>query len=236
MLCIKPTRCARYKELDGFLLIHNLLPSPPPRTRAAVVQVKDTLSFFTHTRTLSHPPTQMHEPLSICDDDFFFILVVFDHAIMSVAPYFLPMMIDLPPFFAVAVYATHTLHFWASASRVSSMHFNTCSNHTTAAAAASVTRQWHPLGHMMHLVMCVSYVFTRLFVFSRHRELHKQRLLLLLRTVLSSSIVHLLSALRLPDPPPPPRPSTFRSRPELLQPQPVELPPLLLPADGGVGT
>jgi len=202
------------------------------------VQVKQPLSFFTSTRILQHPPTQTHEPLSICDDDFFFILFVFDHAIMSVAPYFLPMMIDLPPFFAVAVFATHTLHFWASASRVSSMHIDTCSNHTASAAAAAVTRQWHPLGHMMHLVMCVSYVFTRLFVFSRHRELHKQRLRRLLRSVRSRCsvlLVNILSVLR-PNPPLPTRSSAFRSRPELLPPQASELPPLLLPADVGVST
>ena len=52
----------QYKELNGFLLAYELIPSAPPRVRPAVVAP--------------------HEPLSICEDEPFLFLWAIDHASM----------------------------------------------------------------------------------------------------------------------------------------------------------
>jgi len=67
----------QYRELNGFRLVHEFFPAAPARMRPAVVS--------------------KHEPLSICDDEFFSVLFVLDYAYTSVAPFFMPMIIELPP-------------------------------------------------------------------------------------------------------------------------------------------
>ena len=203
----------QYQEVNGFLLVHELFPTAPPRARAAVVS--------------------KHEPLSICDDEIFFVLAVFDHAVMSASPFFLPMIIELPwKYFAVS-FSVHTLHFWASAFRISNVYIDSCSNHPVSGSGAAIAKQWLPLGHMMHLVICVSYMFTTLFVVSRNREQNKKWVRLMLEEAAHSSRIHLEAAFRVNNAPKPRQAGTFWSRTEFLFSQP-EKPPLLLPANVGV--
>ena len=203
----------QYQEVNGFLLVHELFPAAPPRARAAVVS--------------------KHEPLSICDDEIFFVLAVFDHAIMSASPFFLPMIIELPwKYFAVS-FSVHTLHFWASAFRISNVYIDSCSNHPVSGSGAAIAKQCLPVVHMIHLMSCVGYVFTRLFVVSRNREQNKMWVRLMLEEAASSSRIHLEAAFRVNNAPKPRQAGTFWSRTEFLFSQP-EKPPLLLPANVGV--
>ena len=203
----------QYQEVNGFLLVHEFFPAAPPRVRAAVVS--------------------KHEPLSICDDEFFFVLFVFDHALMSVSPFFLPMMIELPPKYFAVSFSAHTLLFWASAFRISNVYIDTCGNHPMSVASVEIAKQWLPLGHMMHLVICVSYMFTRLFVSSRNREQNKKWVRLVLEEAVSSTRIHLEAAFRVNNTPKPRRAGTFWSRTEFMFLQQEE-PPLVLPANVGI--
>ena len=203
----------QYQEVNGFLLVHEFFPAAPPRVRAAVVS--------------------KHEPLSICDDEVFFVLFVFDHALMSVSPFFLWMMIELPPKFFAFSFSVHTLHFWASAFRISNVYIDTCSNHPMSVASVEIAKQCLPIGHMIHFMSFVGYMFTRLFVFSRNREQNKKWVRLVLEEAVSSTRIHLEAAFRVNNTPKPRRAGTFWSRTECMFLQQEE-PPLVLPANVGI--
>jgi hypothetical protein len=204
----------QYQEVNGFLLIHQFLPAAPPRVRQAVVSA--------------------HEALSICDDEFFFVLFVLDHAYMSAHPFFLPMIIELPPKYFAFFFSVYSLIFWSSSSHISDVYVRTCSNHPLAGTGAQFVKQFLPLGHMMHLVICVSYLFTRLFVVSRNREQNKIRVLLALHDAAATSKVHVEALFRLKSAHTvQPSRALFWSRTDLLRSQQKQA-PLLLPASIGI--
>ncbi len=203
----------QYRELNGFLLVHELLPAAPPRVRPAAVS--------------------MHEPLSICDDEFFFILFVTDYAYMSVTPFFLPMIIELPPKYFAFYFSVYASLFWSSACRVSNVYADSCANHPVSGVGAEFVKKFLPLGHMMHLVICVSYMFTRLFVFSRNREYNKKWVASALSIAVVTTKIHLEAIFCAKSPPAPRLTPVFWSRTDLLT-VPQTQSPLLLPADVGI--
>jgi len=143
------------------------------------------------------------------------------------------MIIELPwKYFAVS-FSVHTLHFWASAFRINNVYIDSCSNHPVSGSGATIAKQCLPVVHMIHLMSCVGYVFTRLFVVSRNREQNKMWVRLMLEEAASSSRIHLEAAFRLNNAPKLRQAGTFWSRTEFLFSQP-EKPPLLLPANVGV--
>jgi hypothetical protein len=203
----------QYREVNGFLLLHEYMPAAPPRQRSSVVPA--------------------HEALSVCDDEFFFVLYILDHAFMSVSPYFLPMIIELPQRYFAFTFSAHTLLFWASAVRISNVYVDSCTNHPYAGYGAEFAKRYIPLGHMMHLVICVSYLFTKLFVFSRNRERNKAWVVLALAEAASISRVHIEAIFRVNNTPTRIQTATFWSRTEFLS-LPPKQPPLLLPAAVGI--
>jgi hypothetical protein len=204
----------QYQELNGLLLVHEFLPVAPPRVRPAVVAA--------------------HQPLSICEDDFFFVVFVSDYAYMSVAPFFLPMIIELPPKYFAFYFSVYTLMFWSSAYRVSSVYVDSCTNHPMSGAGAEFVKKFLPLGHMMHVVICVSYMLTRLFVFSRNREYNKQWVSSALEIAAVTTRIHLEGIFcRAKFPSSPQLTGAFWSRVDLLA-IPQTQSPLLLPADVGI--
>jgi hypothetical protein len=204
----------QYQEVNGFLLIHQFLPAAPPRVRQAAVSV--------------------HEALSICDDELFFVLFVLDYAYMSVHPFFLPMIIELPPKCFAFFFSVYTLLFWSSSTHIGGVYVRTCSNHPLAGTGAQFVRQFLPLCHMMHLVMCVIYMFTRLFVVSRNREQHKICVMLALHDAAATSKVHLEALFRLKSThSAQPSRALFWSRTDLLCSQQKQA-PLLLPSSIGI--
>ena len=86
----------------------------------------------------------------------------------------------------------------------------------------------------MHLVICVSYLFTRVFVVSRNREQNKIRVLLALHDAAATSKVHLEAIFRLKSSHNvQPSRALFWSRTDLLCSQQKQA-PLLLPASIGI--
>jgi hypothetical protein len=203
----------RYREVNGFLWVHELFfKAPPWETTASVAAF---------------------EPLSICDDEFFFVLFVFDHALMMVSRYILPMMVDLPPKYFVVVFSVDTLLLWFSAFRISTIFIDTCSNHPESRASAAIAKLYLPLGCMMHLALFLLYIFTSLFFSSQKREQNKKWLNSFLRESLSTTRIHLEALLRINNSPKPRLAGTFWSRTEFLYSVPDET-PLLLPASVGL--
>jgi hypothetical protein len=105
----------QYHELNGLLLIHEFLPSAPPRARPAHVQP--------------------HEPLSICDDAMFFTLAMTDHASILMSNFMLWNFIELPPKYFAFSFSAHILHFWFSAHRVTAVYGEAC---TTSSPSINV--------------------------------------------------------------------------------------------------
>lgn len=158
----------QYQEVPGFLLIHDFSPAAPAIMSSAV-----------------------HVNLSVCDDEQFFVTFTYDHAVMSTSPFFLPMMIELPSTYFAAVFSFNTIIFWSSAFRVINLSINTCINHPEYGPAAEFIKQSLPLCHMMNLVTCVSYLFTRLFVVSRNREQNKLWVKSAIEEIITISNLHL---------------------------------------------
>jgi hypothetical protein len=202
----------RYREVNGFLLVHEFFYQAPSW------QTADAVSAY--------------EPLSICDDELFFVLFVFDHALMLMSRFILPMMIELPSIYFSVVVSLDTLLLWTSAFRISHIFSDTCSNHPASGASAAIAKLYLPLGLMMHLALFLIYIFTSLFISSRNREQNKKWVNSFLREALSTTRVHLEALLRA-NVSAKPRPSgNFWSRTELLYLKQDDT-PLLLPA--GVG-
>jgi hypothetical protein len=172
-------------------------------------------------------PVNPHRALSICDDKHFFILSVFDHAVLAASPFFLPMMIELPTAFFVATFSFNALLFWASSIRVGNVYIHSCPDHS------EFVKQCLPLGHMMNMVTCVSYIFTRLFVFSRNREHNKRWVQWAVAESITATTIQLRAIFRLSNTPQPRPPAAFWSRMEFFTSRQEER-PLLLPANVGV--
>jgi hypothetical protein len=203
----------QYREVNGFLWLHELLPAAPSRARGSVAS--------------------LHEPISICDDDFFFVAFVFDHALMMVARFILPMMFELPPRYFTGIVFAHAGLLWTSAFRLSNIYIHTCSNHPISGANAEVAKLYLPLGHMIHLACFQTHLLTALFVSSRNREQNKKLLNSLLASALSTTRIHLEAIFRVDNSPKPQQTGTFWSRTEFLYLQRKQ-PPLLLPAGVGI--
>jgi hypothetical protein len=206
-----------YREVNGFLLAHEFFPKS------------------LHSETAAGTP--MLDSFSICDDEFFYLYFVFDHALNMASRFILPMMIELPPvYFSITVIA-HTFLLWVSAFRISNVYIATCSNHPASAAGAAIAKLYLPLGHMIHLACFLTYIFTSLFISSRNREQNKKWTTSLLREAYSTTRVHLMFLLKYLlrwDDSPALRPTgTFWSRTEFLYSKKEE-PPLLLPAGVGI--
>ena len=203
----------RYREINGFLLVHEFFPRAPLSVRAAAVS--------------------MDEPLSICDDNFFYILFVIDHALMMVSRFILPMVIQLPLKFSSVIFSVHAFLSWASAVRIMNVYIDTCSNQPASAANAAIAKLYLPLGHMAHVGCFLPWIFTFLFVSSQNREQNKKWARLLLMEGISTIRIHLNAIFSRNAQPKPRQVGTFWSRTELLYSQ-QEKPPLLLPSSVGI--
>jgi len=203
----------RYREVNGFLWVHEFFPTAPPRARDSAASP--------------------HEPLSVCDDDYFFVAFVFDHATMMVSRFILPMMFELPPRYFTGIVCALAVLSWASAVRISNIYIHACSNHPISGANAEVAKLYLPLGHMIHLASFLLYMFTALFVSSRNREHNKKWLQSLIASALETTRIHLEAIFRAHDPPKLPQTGTFWSRTEFLYLQHKQQ-PLLLPAGVGI--
>jgi hypothetical protein len=203
----------RYRELNGFLWVYEFLVTAPSSASAA-----------------SH---QSFDSLSICDDNYFFVLFVLDHALVSVSRFVLPTMIELPPAYFSFTEIVRSVVLWSSAFRIGNIYINTCGNHPSSAANAEIAKLYLPLGHMIHLACFLVHLFTALFVSSRNREHNKKLVRSLLTEAFSTSKIH-LNALFFSNRDPKPRQSgTFWSRTEFLTSK-QEQPPLVLPAGVGI--
>jgi hypothetical protein len=199
----------QYQEVPGFLLIHDFFPAAPAIMSSAV-----------------------NVNLSVCDDEQFFVTFTYDHAVMSTSPFFLPMMIELPSTYFAAVFSFNTILFWSSAFRVINVSINTCINHPEYGPAAEFAKQSLPLCHMMNLVTCVSYLFTRLFVVSRNREQNKLWFKTAIEEIITISNVHLRYIFHANREPVFRQSAAFWSRTDFFSKK--EQPTLLLPANLGI--
>ena len=202
----------RYREVNGFLWVHEFFFKAPPW----------------HTTNSVSPA----EPLSICEDEFFSVFFVFDHALMMVSRYILPMMIELPLKYFSFIFSVDTLLLVVSAFRISNIFIDTCRNHPSSGASVTIAKLYLPLGLMMHVAFFLVYMFTSLFFTSRNREQNKKWLNSFLREALSTTRIHLEALFRVKKSPKPRLSGSFWSRTEFLFLKPEET-PLLLPA--GVG-
>jgi hypothetical protein len=203
----------QYLEVNGFLWVHELFPRAPPRTRGSVAS--------------------LHEPISICDDDVFFIAFVLDHAVLMMSRFVLPMMFELPPRYFAGIVSVHAGLLWASAFRITNIYIDTCSHHPVSGANAEVAKLYLPLGHMIHLACFETHLFTALFVSSRNREQNKRWVNSLITSAILTTRIHLEAIFRVENSPKPRPTGTFWSRTEFLY-QQQKQPPLLLPADVGI--
>ena len=201
----------RYQEVTGFLLIHDFFPSAPAIMSSAG-----------------------SEKMSVCDDEQFFVTFTYDHAVMSTSPFFLPMMIELPSTYFTVIFSFNTILFWSSAFRVINVSINTCINHPEHGPAAEFAKQSLPLCHMMNLVTCVSYLFTRLFVVSRNREQNKQCVKSAIEKIITISSVHLRAIFHLSSAPVSQPSAAFRSRTDFFSKKEQPISTLLLPANLGI--
>lgn len=210
----------QYQEINGFLLIHELLPSAPPRVRPAAVLP--------------------HEPLSICADNMFLSLFVFDHASMSFSNFVLWYYLELPRNFFVVSFSLHSFHFWASAYRITGIHAVACSAQPKSAHVHSfpdvetIQGMMQPVLHVLHLSCLVFYLLTKAFIKSPNRKENQKWVQSLLEEAVSSTKVHALALLRQSNhAPSPQRPASFCSRMEFLQ-SPGDAPAtFILPASVG---
>ena len=199
----------QYHELSGFLALHDLLPSPPPRARPSIVSP--------------------HEPLSICEDDIFFLLYAIDHTHMAASNFKLWTFIELPPNYFAVSFSLHIVHFWASAYRVASAYVSVCSRDAKHVSGTVLL----PLIHMVHIAACVTFMLAKFCMMSQHRETNKKWIHSLMMEAFLTTKVHVQSLWRHNSNPLPPRNCAFWSRTDLLHLQPVEL-PLLLPSSLGI--
>lgn len=203
----------RYRELNGFLLVHEFSFKAPPSASAATQQSRDTLS--------------------ICDDNYFFVLFVLDHALVCVSRFVFPSMIELPPSYFSFTVIVHTVVLWGSAFRIGNVYIDTCSNHPKSMANAEIAKLYFPLGHMIHLACFNIYLFTSLFLSSRNREQHKKLARSLLVEAISTTRIHLEAIFASNRVPKQRQTGTFWSRTEFLALK-QETPPLVLAAGVGI--
>jgi hypothetical protein len=130
----------QYQELNGFLLLHELLPPAPPRVRPSAVSPD--------------------EPLSICADEFFFFLYIIDHMHLMTANFHLWTSIQLPRNFFAIGFSLHVAHFWVSSQRIASIYTSACGDNPLHASSASYLffSNMLPLLHMLHLTSTVTFV------------------------------------------------------------------------------
>jgi hypothetical protein len=203
----------QYKELNGFLLVHELLPSAPSRVRPSVVLP--------------------HEPLSICEEDTFFLLFMLDHTSMAASYFMLWIVIELPRSYFAVSFSLHVAHFWASAYRVTCIYANACNSHTRSnSSIVTGFSLLQPIVHMVHVSWCFHTVLARWFMQSPHREEHKKWIKSLLKEAVLVTKIHMQSLLPACNAPLPRQNGLFWSRTEFLRPKQEKL-PLLLPSDFG---
>jgi hypothetical protein len=199
----------QYHELSGFLAFHDLLPSPSPRARPSVVSPND--------------------PLSICEDDMFFLLYAFDHTHMAASSFKLWTSIELPTNYFAVSFSLHIVHFWASAYRAAHVYVNVCNRDSKQVSGPVLL----PLLHMVHMASLVIFMLTKFFILSRNRETHKKWVQSVLMEAFSTTKVHVQYLCRHNSNVPQPRSGAFWSRTELLHLPQDEL-PLLLPSSLGI--
>jgi hypothetical protein len=203
----------QYKELNGFLLIHELLPTAPSRVRPSVVLP--------------------HEPLSICEDDFFFLLFALDHISMAASSFMLWIVIDLPRNYFAVSFALHSAHFWASAWRVTNIYVSTCSSDLRSnSSIVSDFRLLQPMVHVLQVAGGTQHVLTRWFLQSPNREENKKWIKALLEEAVLVITIHVRALLQVKNDPQPRRTGLFWSRTEFLRAKQEDV-PLLLPANFG---
>lgn len=203
----------QYKELNGFLLVHELLPLAPSRTWPAVVLP--------------------HEPLSICEDDLFFFLFACDHTSMAASNFMLWIVIELPRKYFAISFSLHTAHFWASAYRVTYVYANSCNSHTRwNSIVAGAWSNMQSLVHIVHVICCIQYMLTRWFMLSPYREENKKWIKSLLEEAVLVTKIHVQALLQVSSAPQPQRTGLFWSRTEFLRAKTEEA-PLLLPSTFG---
>ena len=197
----------QYKELNGLFLIHDLMPSAPPRVRPAVVAPD--------------------EPLSICDDELFLFFLATDHGSTMWSCFVMWNFIQLPRNHFALFFSVHVGHFWVSAHRVLNVYANACGK--DSALGNMVTTHWQPVSHMVQLIICTTFLSTRLFVMSRNCEENRKWLTAALEEAFSTSKLHFQSLFHVRQQQTPQRTVAFWSRTEFLFSSRKE-PPLFLPA------
>lgn len=210
----------KYQDFNGLLFVYELLPAAPFRVRPSA--------------------TLPHDPLSVCEDDLFLLLFVFDHASMSLSHFILWNFIELPRNFFVAGFSLHVFHFWASAHRVIGIHADACSGRPKLGHgfpdADVVRNQMQPVLHVIHMTCIVMYLLTRAFIVSRNRKENQAWVNSSIKEAISCTKVHVQALFRLSSAYQPQklqRTGSFWSRTELIQPQAEEHAPLILPATIG---
>jgi hypothetical protein len=210
----------KYLELNGLLLLHEYIPSAPPRVRPSAVMP--------------------YEPLSVCDDEMFLMLFVFDHASMTLSKFVLWNFIELPRNFFFIGFSLHVFHFWASAYRVTDIHANTCVGRVKLGPgfpdADIVRNQMQPVLHIIHMTCVVLYLLTKIFIVSRDKKENQLWVKSMIEEAVSCTKVHVQALLRISGSStqqPPQRTAFFWSRTELIQPLVEENTPLILPATIG---
>jgi hypothetical protein len=200
----------QYTELNGFLLVHELMPSAPPRVRPAAVAP--------------------HQPLSICDDEPFLFLWAIDHASMIWSNFMVWIFIEVPHKYFVACFSLHIAHFWASAYRGLNVYASSCGSDSDLGDI--VRHHWQPVLHMVQLVSSVSFLMMRSFFMSPSCEENKQWLVAAVKEAVAITKLHLRALFQLHSSQTQLPTGTFWSRTELIFSSPKE-PPLLLPANVG---
>lgn len=209
----------QYQELNGLLYIYEFMPSAPPRVRPSAVLP--------------------HETLSVCDDDLFLSLFVFDHASMSLSMFVLWNFIELPRSVFVPGFSLHIFHFWASAHRITGIHADTCSGRPKVGGfpdADAIRLQMQPILHMVHMMSITLYLFTKAFISSRNRKENQKWAKSAIEEAISCSKVHAQALIRLiiaHQPQKPQQTGFFWSRTELIQRQAEEHEPFIVPASVG---
>ena len=117
--------------------------------------------------------------------------------------------------------------FWVSAHRVLNIYANACGK--DSALGNMVATHWQPVLHMVQLIICTTFLSTRLFVMSRNCEENRKWLTAALEEAFSISKLHFQSLFHVCQQPTPQRTGAFWSRTEFLFSSRKE-PPLFLPA------
>jgi hypothetical protein len=200
----------QYTELNGFLLVHELMPSAPPRVRPAAVAP--------------------HQPLSICDDEPFLFLWAIDHVSMMWSNFMMWNFIELPHKYFFACFSLHIVHFWASAYRGLNVYASACGSDSDLGDV--VRHHWVPVLHMVQLLSSVSFLMTRSFFMSHSCEENKRWLMAVVKEAVANTNLHFRILFRLHSSQTQLPTGTFWSRTELIFSSPKES-PLLLPANVG---